>query len=41
MGRFMPRVEKKHPNHFGSNKVGYPVKTCRYCQGIWTEEEIK
>ncbi len=35
MGRFAPRVEKNHPNHFGQNKVGMPVRTCRYCQNIW------
>jgi hypothetical protein len=38
MGRFAPRVEKNHPNHFGQNKVGVPVKSCRYCQGIWDDE---
>jgi hypothetical protein len=38
MGRFVPRVEKNHPNHFGQNKVGEPVKTCRYCQNIWDYE---
>ncbi len=40
MGKYMPRVEKNHPNHFGQNKVGEPVKTCRYCQNIWDEKEF-
>ncbi len=38
MGRFIPKVEKNHPNHFGQNKVGEPVKTCRYCQNIWEHD---
>lgn len=40
MVRFIPKVEKNHPNHFGQNKVGEPVKTCRYCQNIWEHEEF-
>ena len=41
MGRFVPRVEKNHPNHFGQNKVGEPVKTCRYCQNLWEYDAIQ
>ncbi len=40
MGKYAPRVEKNHPNHFGQNKVGMPVRTCRYCQDIWDDEEF-
>ena len=40
MGKYSPRVEKNHPDHFGQNKVGQPVKTCRYCQGIWKECDL-
>ena len=40
MANYVKSVENRHPNHFGSNKVGAPCKLCRFCSGayIWEEE---
>jgi len=38
MANYVISVEKNHPNHFGSNKVGAACTCCRYCMGIYKEE---
>jgi len=43
MGKYVTSVERNHFSplgHVGSNRLGAKCKCCRYCQEIYSEEDI-